>query len=251
MICFDSLTIQTTIHLIMNSTSNLKECFDAIKSHNNIYKEQAIKLKNFIDIKNKTQTHYDISIPIKKIHNIPVNATLNVHKDAFIKLHIESSKCSVYHGDDDEDDSTYFVLYCETLCKYTCNMEIMKISDYIKIIEKLNKILNSVIFDKFNGRFKEDQVEYDITTGLFWDSIIGSSTNIEKKYGTCCVCLELTKTTTYCCNQPLCIECWGNISTKLCSACDDDFNDECDNVECKTAPCPLCRKSLEYYYEEF
>jgi hypothetical protein len=235
----------------MNSTSNLKECFDAIKSHNNIYKEQAIRLKNFIDMKNKTQSHYDISIPIKKIHNIPINATLNVHKDAYIKLHIESSKCSVYHA---YNDSFYFVLYCEDLCKYTCNTE-MKISDYIKIIEKLNNLLNSIIFDKFNGKFTEKQFEYDITTAIFWDSIIGSSTNIEKKYGTCCVCLESTKTTTYCCNQPLCIECWGNISTKLCSTCDDEFDDEfddeCDNVACNTAPCPLCRKSLEYYYQEF
>jgi len=198
-------------------------------------------------MKNKTQSHYDISIPIKKIHNIPINATLNVHNNACIKLHIESSKCSVYNGD---DESTYFVLYCETLCKYTCSME-MKISDYIKIIEKLNTLLNSVIFDKFNGKFKEVQDEYDITTAIFWDSIIGSSTNIEKKYGTCCVCIELTKTTTYCCNQPLCIECWGNISTKLCSTCNDEFDDLCDNVECNTAPCPLCRKSLEYYCQKF
>ena len=67
MIWFDSLTKQTTIQLTMNSTSNLKKCFDAIKSHNNIYKEQAIGLKNYIDMKNKTQTNYDISIPIKKM----------------------------------------------------------------------------------------------------------------------------------------------------------------------------------------
>ena len=249
MIWFDSLTKQTTIQLTMNSTSNLKKCFDAIKSHNNIYKEQAIGLKNYIDMKNKTQTNYDISIPIKKIHNIPINATLNVLKNAFIKLHIESSKCSIYPGDgDDSDDECYFVLYCETLYKYNRDVEI-KISDYIKIIEKLNNVLNSIIFDKFNGRFKEN--DYDISTALFWDSIIGSSTNIEKKYGTCCVCLESTKTTTYCCNQPLCIECWGNISTKLCSNCAEEYDDECDNVACKTAPCPLCRISLKYYCQEF
>jgi hypothetical protein len=206
-----------------------------------------MRLKNFIDMKNKTQSHYDISIPIKKIHNIPINATLNVHNNAFIKLHIESSKCSVYNGD---DESTYFVLYCETLCKYSHNME-MKISYYIKIIEKLNTLLNSIIFDKFTGKFKEVKDEYDITTAIFWDSIIGSSNNIEKKYGTCCVCIELTKITTYCCNQPLCIECWGNISTKLCTTCNDEFDDLCDNVECNTPPCPLCRKSLEYYCQEF
>jgi len=249
MIWIISLTKQTTIQLTMN----LKKCFDAIKSHNNIYKEQAIGLKNYIEMKNKTQTLYDISIPIKKIHNIPINATLKVYKNSCINLHIKSSKCSIYpaNGDDSDDDNqTYFVLYCETLFKYTRDTE-MKISDYIKIIEKLNNLLNSITFNKFNGKFKEVQYEYDITTALFWDSIIGSSTHIEKKYGTCCVCLELTKTTTYCCNQPLCIECWGNISTKLCSNCADEYDDECDNVACKTAPCPLCRISLKYYCQEF
>ena len=97
---------------------------------------------------------------------------------------------------------------------------------------KLVEVLPTIKFDKAMGRLtnepKTDTVDEDFMRVL-------ASDNVRLNIDGCCVCLEMTRTTTPC-GHFLCYKCWQNIKKGRC----DDSTCDCTNHR----KCPICRGDI-------
>jgi hypothetical protein len=156
-----------------------------------------------------------------------------------IEFKIDSD--NIYNMDD--GGNTYFKrLYTTTLCNIKTKPPLEE--DYVIALEKLSEIMKSIKFNKYEGLYQTNETKKDELTADVWQSIFGCGEHIEYKFYKCCVCLDVTKSTTYnCCNKNLCYECWDKIPSPICQECTSEDCCECVGA-CGTPRCPLCRCSL-------
>jgi len=202
--------------------------------------QQAINLKNKVDFDFynkglKLCGGFSIIFPIKKICGMEVCVSLKFHT-TYINLLIESSKIFSKDNDGNFNEQT---LYWKELLKFIGRPSL---EDYETALKNLNEILKNLKFNKFIGKFVTEE-SYD--TFDFWNIILGDNLHIELSYGMCCICHDITKSTSYnCCKKPLCYECWNKLTECRCDMCDENPDCDCENTTCGDLKCPLCRCSL-------
>jgi len=206
-----------------------------------MFTQQAINLKNKVDVDfyNKGCRIYggfSIILPIKKICGMEVSVSLKFHTN-YINLVILSDKIDNrdYEGNIHEQS-----LYCSTdLIRF---IEKPSLEDYETALLNLNELLKKLKFNKYYGMFETEET-YD--TFDFWNVILGDNPHIELSYGMCCICHDITKSTSYnCCNKPLCYECWDKLTECRCDECEEQPECDCEKTNCGHLKCPLCRCSL-------
>jgi hypothetical protein len=161
--------------------------------------------------KSKSGEIFEIKLPIKKIDEVSVHVYFKIQRivdGCYIRINIVSSniimKGSFYSKNFKHGDSTENQLY-----SFFNDLEKLKLNYYGYLSTKEYNVLINVL-NSFNGLVIE---------GVVFDDID------DKK---CCVCTNLTLTTT-CCNHRYCFRCRSK------------------NIEItKTDICPICRNDLKY-----
>jgi hypothetical protein len=199
------------------------------------------KLQNIINDIPINQTK-EISLPIKKIHDINVQCTmtiLNNNDSINFLIHIYLTDYEKYINNDNQK-----------FCGFHNHFFYIKkeLTDYSIVFTDIKNCLSKLSWCKYKGGF----VTCNITTTdyNFFDELIPEIPIIEKIYDICCVCHEYTNEKTGCCNKSLCILCYIKLKKRKCKTCieGDDFS--CESYQCERPACPCCRKCL-YDNDEF
>jgi hypothetical protein len=207
---------------------------------------QALKLQeqvntNFYNREGYTDHSYLLKLPVKKLCGLKVECHLNFNKRYHADLIIDSDK--VYTMDRDGNIESKR-LYINSLL-WKGEDKPFEEEDYKIILEKLSEIMKKIKFNKYTGLYeteKSNELSQDD-----WCSILGCEDHIEYIFDKCCICHDMTKTTTEnCCDKSLCYECWDKLPVIKCEECSSDDPDCCCEcmVTCGTPKCPLCRCSL-------
>ena len=115
---------------------------------------------------------------------------------------------------------------------------------------KMNTILETLVFDKFMGKFRTevgDEEQKYITEREYIIGLNNPKIKVEEKYSECCACFCNTMTKSKC-KHSICIPCADQIKEYHCGECDEDA--DCDNEGCGMKRCPICRETLyinKYY----
>ena len=184
-------------------------------------------------IKSPSKKYY---FPISTIDGIGVRVEINKRH-----LEIESNSInSLMYGDDFGNSQLGLFPIQELNKDFTEEMFV-----------KMNTILETLVFDKFIGKFRTEVGEEEQKYITEKEYIIGLNNPriiVEEKYSECCVCLCNTMTKSKC-KHFICIPCADKIEEYHCGECDKDHGD-CDNEGCCMKRCPICRETLfinKYY----
>ena len=167
-----------------------------------------------------------VVLPVFVIDGLKVSCELIVN-DNGMSLGIKTSKMLMYNIT--QHDERAFVVrqllfrktYIKKLTKYT-------LKDYETVIKHMNHDISVMKFDRLNGVFVTPQISHprEVPHVRSNMEMLNSVPCDEKHPEECCVCLEVTKTTTSC-DHKLCVECWCLIKP--------------NGIE---LPCPICRADL-------
>jgi len=198
-----------------------------------------LKLKEFFATEQLSKE--DIRIPINKLCGLEVTCNLRFSKSHHtnnygVQLYIESTKIR----DEKENHINYLMLYTTTL--WWSHKQPLD-DDYKIILEKLSETMKKIKFNKYTGSYETKNNGF---TGDEWSSILGCEDHIEYEFDKCCIChVSTLSITSNCCKKQLCYECWDKLPMTRCQGCTENYrNDDCGNVPCETAKCPLCRCCL-------
>lgn len=167
-----------------------------------------------------------VVLPVFVIDGLKVSCELIVN-DNGMSLGIKTSKMLMYNIA--QHNERAFVVrqllfrktYIKKLTKYT-------LKDYETVIKHMNHDISVMKFDRLNGVFVTPQISHprEVPHVRSNMEMLNSVPCDEKHPEECCVCLEVTKTTTSC-DHKLCVECWCLIKPNG-----------------RELPCPICRADL-------
>lgn len=167
-----------------------------------------------------------VVLPVFVIDGLKVSCELIVNENG-MSLGIKTSKMLMYNIA--QHNERAFVVrqllfrktYIKKLTKYT-------LKDYETVIKHMNHDISVMKFDRLNGVFVTPQISHprEVPHVRSNMEMLNSVPCDEKHPEECCVCLEVTKTTTSC-DHKLCVECWCLIKP--------------NGIE---LPCPICRADL-------
>jgi len=167
-----------------------------------------------------------VVLPVFEIDGLKVKCDLIVNENG-MSLWITTSKMLMYNITQ-QDDRAFVVrqmlfrkTYIKKLTKYT-------LKDYEIVIKHMNNDIKDMKFDKLNGVFMTPQIPHprEVPHLCSNKEILNSVPCDEKQPEECCVCLDVTKSTTSC-GHKLCVECWCLIKPNG-----------------RELPCPICRADL-------
>lgn len=188
--------------------------------------------KTSISIDNEmNNNYYEFCIDeIKKICDISVYVKIQIYSNCIL-LKIVSS---ITYDADYNDILFYSTLFNPQFLNY------IEFSDFIIIISKIKKTINSLQFNNLLGIFQNTST---IRTSNKLIKYFNTCKNItlNESINQCSICYELTQAKTKC-KHPLCFKCFEKIEFKIThlSNCILDIN--CNCIASKL--CPICRTTM-------
>jgi hypothetical protein len=168
-----------------------------------------------------------VVLPVFEIQGIKVNCQLIVNENG-MSLRVDTNKILTYRANV-ENLSTLIIrqllfrkTYIKKFTKYT-------LKDYESVIKHINDDINNMKFDILNGVLFTSEIKHPRNAPhiISHTELINSSVPCdENQADDCCVCLEVTKTTTPC-GHKLCVACWCQVKLN-----EDELH------------CPICRTDL-------
>jgi len=191
---------------------------------------------------NSIEKHGSVSFPIKSIHGLKVNAS--IEKRVFDDGDVFYTFCisdSYYLGNEENYD-----YYGKTYTKIKTDQE-LKI-----MLECCVRFVKQCKIDKLTGKFalegsEKCKYEKNIHDYARLIDLFEDVEHIKTILNKCSVCHDWTATTLKECEHPLCIDCLRHLVVKPCECCyGDDPHANCDccrGLE-EVSTCPLCRRAI-------
>jgi len=202
-------------------------------------------------IKDEIKETGSITLPIKKIHGLCVDA--EIIKRANKPLLHEKKKTTYsyafiikddHYRCDDDHWEYYHKYYHDDTIKTDEDLKIM-LECCVRFIKqcKIDKVTGHFALDGVvNGCYEKNQHDFVRLAELFEDV-----EHVKTLLNKCCVCHEWTRTSLKDCDHDVCVDCVSKLQKKECSAC-HGYDPHCECQECcgleKVASCPMCRKPI-------
>lgn len=185
----------------------------------------SIKLHIENDMKAKNTNKASVNLPVETIENLSVQCELVVNQNG-MSLGIICKNVSIY-----DKDEVCVYLRPQTLFKKTYIKKLTKytLKDYATVLRHIQEDIKLMKFDVLNGvltlpDLKHPRESPHVRSQYELKNFVPCD---EQNPDECCVCLEITKTTTGC-GHKLCVLCWDKIKKNK-----------------SELPCPICRADLK------